>query len=93
MVAMKIKHSCICSDCHKQFFLEDAIWCKHYKNLKIGSKECPNCSSCICHANTIGGIKRRFNRNIRKGKFVKIPKEKQIFGWEWMCKTVKEVEV
>lgn len=88
-----IKHSCICSDCGTEFFLEDATWCKHHKNLGIGSKECSNCNSCICHADTFEGIRSRFNRNIRIGKFVKVPEKKQILGWQFMCKTVKEVEV
>lgn len=86
-----IKHQCTCSECGLTFFLEDAEWCEHYKNLGTGTKECPACRECICHGDTIEQIRQRFADNITKGKFVKA--KPNPFGWEYMCKTVKEVQV
>lgn len=88
------KHSCICSDCKKEFFLEDAEWCRHHKQLGLGTKECPNCGGCICHGETLEEIQTRFDRNIQTGKFIKTDNElTKKFGWQYQCKTVKEVEV
>jgi len=84
-----IKHQCTCSDCNNTFFLEDADWCVHYKTIGVGTKECPQCHKCICHGNTVEEIQDRFKDNINKGKFVLA--KPNVFGWTYMCKTVKEV--
>lgn len=88
-----IKHQCVCSECGKSFFLEDAKWCIHKKNLGIGTKECPHCRSCICHGNTVPEIQARFNRNIRIGKFIKVKNPIPTTDWQFQCVTIKEVEV
>lgn len=89
-----IKHKCRCNDCKKEFFLEDALWCRHKRECGIGTKQCPNCHTCICHGETTEQIQARFDRNIRIGKFV--PAKfiiKNCGNWQWQCKTIKEVEV
>lgn len=86
-----IKHQCICSDCGYTFFLEDAKWCIHYKTTGIGTKECPQCHSCICHGETAEQIQDHFKDNIVKGKFILA--KPNVFGWTYMCKTVKEVVI
>ena len=88
----KIKHSCKCNDCKKEFLLEDAVWCKHKIKLGIGTKICPNCGICICHGSTVKEIQVRFNRNIRIGKFIKVKKTPNM-NWDYQCKTIIEVEV
>lgn len=88
-----IKHSCRCNDCKKKFFLEDAKWCKHKKELGIGTKQCPSCGSCICHGETVEEIQARFDRNISIGKFVKAENPIPETDWQWQCKTIEEVEV
>lgn len=86
-----IKHQCICSECGNIFFLEDADWCEHHFRLGVGTKECTACRECICHGNTVEEIRDRFNKNIESGKFIKA--KPNTFGWAYMCKTVKEVEI
>ena len=86
-----IKHQVTCSECGNVFFLEDAEWCDHYKNLGTGTKECPACRECICHGETVAEIRERFKRNRESGKFVKA--EPNPFGWDYWCKTVKKIEV
>ncbi len=85
------EHTAVCSECEKEFTLESAKWCDHYINLGIGSLLCPYCNTCICHGENKDQIIQRFDSNIQKGKFIKC--SKNIFGWDYMCKTVKEVEV
>jgi len=86
-----IKHQVQCSECGNIFLLEDADWCEHYKNIGIGTKECTACRECICHGETFESIQKRFQDNINNGKFIRA--EPNSFGWEYMCKTVKKVEV
>lgn len=88
-----LKHSCRCNDCKQEFFLEDAEWCKHQLELGIGTKECPNCGTCICHGETPEEIQARFDRNIRIGKFIKTNKKIPTTNWDYQCITIKEVEV
>lgn len=88
-----IKHKCRCNDCKQEFFIEDAPWCKHKDELGIGTKQCPNCGTCICHGETINEIEARFHRNIRIGKFVKAKSPIPTTDWQWQCKTIKEVVV
>ena len=83
-------HICRCNDCKKEFILEDASWCKHKQKVGIGTKECPNCGTCICHGESAKEIQNRFDRNIRIGKFVKAKKKIPTTDWEWQCKTIKE---
>lgn len=87
------KHLCKCNDCKKEFFIEDAKWCKHKQKLGIGTKACPNCGSCICHGETVEEIEARFDRNIRIGKFVKVDQSIPGTDWQFQCITIKEVEV
>ena len=75
----------------EEFFLEDAEWCIHQYTLKKGTKECPQCHNCICHGETVDAINDRVLSNIETGKFV--PVGANVFGWNFMCKTVKEVEI
>lgn len=86
-----LKHQTKCNDCGFEFFLEDADWCIHYYTTGKGTKECPQCHNCICHGQTSDEIQTRFDSNIKKGKFVEC-KPNQM-GWDYMCKTVKEVKV
>lgn len=86
-----IKHQTHCNDCGCTFFLEDAAWCIHKQTIGTGTKECPQCHSCICHGETQDQIQQRFANNIQNGKF--IPCKENQMGWGYMCKTVKEVEV
>ena len=88
-----IKHQCRCNDCKKEFFLEDALWCKHKSKVDIGTKACPNCGTCICHGETAEEIQARFDRNIRIGKFEKVDKPIPGTDWTHQCITIKEVEV
>lgn len=84
----------MCNDCGLTFFLDNADWCIHEQTLGIGTKECPQCHSCICHGETAEEIQARFDRNINVGKFVKTNNElTEKFGWQYQCKTIKEVEV
>lgn len=84
-------HQTTCNDCGFTFYLESADWCIHYyTESNIGTKECPQCHNCICHGQTTDEIQQRFSNNIEKGKFVKAPPNQM--NWEYMCKTVKEVE-
>ena len=88
------KHQCVCNDCGLTFFLDDVDWCIHKQTLGTGTKECPQCHSCICHGETVEEIQARFDRNISVGKFVKTNNElTEKFGWQYQCKTIKEVEV
>jgi hypothetical protein len=90
---MVIKNKCICSDCKKEFFLEDAKWCIHKEKLNIGTKKCPNCGTCICNGETVDEIMKRFNNNISIGKFVKVKKSIKGTNWNYQCKTIVQVEV
>ena len=83
-----IKHQTTCSECNHVFWLEDSKDCKHQKQLGIGSKECPNCNQCICHADTYDGIKKRFQDNIISGKFVPAGSD-TVF--KWVCRSAKRV--
>lgn len=85
------KHLTKCSDCGREFYLEDVEWCIHALTMGLGSKECPQCHGCICNGETEDAIESRFDNNITKGKFV--PCEPNPFGWNHMCKTVRVVEV
>lgn len=86
-----IKHQVDCSECNHTFFLEDAQWCEHRERLGVGTQKCPWCGECICHGNTIEEIRARFKKNRESGKFVKA--KPNSFGYEYMCKSVREVEV
>lgn len=86
-----IRHETQCRDCGFTFYLEDAEWCIHYHTEGKGSKGCPQCHNCICHGEKFDQIKDRFDNNIKVGKF--IPCGDNPFGWNYMCKTVKRVEV
>lgn len=85
------KHQTTCNDCSNTFILEDAEWCIHRETVGKGSKECPQCHNCICHGETYDQIQSRFDNNIKVGKF--IPCKENDMGWNYMCKTVKEVDV
>lgn len=84
-----IKTQATCHDCNKPFILEDAEWCRHEKELGIGSKACPNCGTCICHGETPEAIETRFQDNLKKGKFR--PSTKPY--WRFECVGNKDIEV
>lgn len=85
------KYQTKCNDCGLVFYLDDADWCIHRETIGKGSKECPQCHSCICHGETVYQIESRFDSNIEKGKF--IPVGDNPFNWDYMCKTVQKVVV
>lgn len=90
-----IKHQVRCNDCGLTYFLEDAEYCIHKATCGIGTKECPQCHSCICHGETTDQIQQRFKNNIEKGKFVKVDDfTKRVYpDWTYQCKTIKAIEV
>lgn len=88
---MTEKHQTHCNECGNKYFLEDAEWCIHYFTLGKGSKMCTQCHDCICHGETLDTISDRFTSNIEKEKFV--PVGVNSFGFGYMCRTVKKIEV
>lgn len=87
------EHVAICSECNNSFILEHAKFCDHFLNFGIGSLLCPHCNTCICHGNTVEEIANRFTSNVKKGKFIRVDPSRSPFGWKYMCKTVKELEI